>query len=95
MAQVLIDLIGTPWIYIVIFFFTGVLTSIAVEAINLSILKAGKNIHPWWIVFATSLIADIALVYLFRILFADWGEIAVMIFADFFFPILFYYYAGT
>ena len=94
MAQTLIEVFGPVWIYVVVFILTGIFTSIGVEAINLSLLKSGKNVHPWWLVVLISLIFDLLLIYVFDSLFDNLQEIILMIVVNLFFPILFYNMAG-
>ncbi len=95
MAQAIISMFGPIWSYIIIFILTGIFTSIVVEAINLSFFNIGLNAHPWWIVFIVSLILDGLIIWVFNSLFDNIQEIALMVFVNFFFPILFYSMAGS
>ena len=95
MAESLINLFGTPWIYLFLFFITGVLVSVFVEAINLILLKAGIDVHPWWLVAIVSIPADVLMISVFSVLMVNLSEIILVFVVNFFFPILFYYLAGT
>ena len=47
------------WMYLVAPFASGILTAFIVEAIKLTLKRAGKSWHAWWLVLLVSLIAGI------------------------------------